>query len=164
MNYRSLCETANSEPLIINKENSLIRQHSSRAHSSEKPNASRSLGFFFSWGRRTDYPSRFPGLNSRGCAFMIGGRPFYADLRLAMTGVWVIFLFWILKRWERPYKNPLLGLRQPWGLRCGLYKQFNIWSMADLCTLPWLFVPTGPCRDCLPTLPHLEKNKQVRDE
>lgn len=32
--------------------------------------------------------------------------------------------------------------------------------MADLCTLPWLFVPTGPCRDCLPTLPHLKKKNK----
>lgn len=75
--------------------------------------------------------------------------------------VFGLFLVLDSKKVGASIKNPLLGLRQPWGLRCGLYKQFNIWSMADLCTLPWLFVLTGPCRDCLPTLPHLKKRKET---
>lgn len=32
--------------------------------------------------------------------------------------------------------------------------------MAALCTPPWLFVLTEPCRDCLPTLPDLSENKK----
>lgn len=93
INYRLLCETAISEPLIITKENRLIQRQSLQAHSSEKPNAFPEPFLFFLLEGRTDYRSRFPGLNSRGCVFMIVGRPFYADLRLAMTGVWVIFSF-----------------------------------------------------------------------
>lgn len=37
--------------------------------------------------------------------------------------------------------------------------------MVDLCTLPWLFVLTEPCRDCLPTPPDLEmKGKETDGE
>ena len=67
ISYRLLFETANSEPPIIIKENSLIRRHSSQAHSSEKLNASWSLVFLLEGG------CCWPGLNSWGCVFMIGG-------------------------------------------------------------------------------------------
>lgn len=79
---------------------------------------------------------------------------------LAITISFVLCLVFNSKKVGASIKNPLLGLKQPWGLRCGLYKQFNIWSMADLCTLPWWFVPTVPCCDCLPTLPDLIKKKR----
>lgn len=45
-----------------------------------------------------------------------------------------------------------------------LHKQFNIWSMADLCTLPWSHVLKEPCHDCLPTLPDLEKKRDDEKE
>lgn len=83
---------------------------------------------------------------------------------IAVSFVLLCSLVFNSKKVGASIKNPLLGLKQPWGLRCGLYKEFNIWSMADLCTLPWLFVLTVPCRDCLPTLPDLrQKRKKETD-
>lgn len=57
-------------------------------------------------------------------------------------------------------KKKLLELEQLRRLRCRSYKQFNIWSTAAPCTLPWLFAPTVPLCDCLSTPPGLDKTRR----
>lgn len=117
---------------------------------------------------RIDYLNCFTHFTQWEYVFIIRGIPFLKTFFffliqcLAITVSFVLFsdLVFISKKVGASIKNPLLGLKQPWGLRCRLYKQFNIWCMAALCRLPWLFVLTVPCRDCLPTLPDLIKKKR----
>lgn len=114
---------------------------------------------------RIDYFNCFTHFTQWEYIFIIRGKPFFKPSFYSFSvslSPFHSYLCLVLdsKKVGASIKNPLLGLKQPWGLRCVLYKQFNIWSMADLCTLPWLFVLMVPCCDCLPTLPDLIKRKR----